>query len=318
MSFADWLLKILSDKRRPVRKRLTYLLLVLFALLLLNNYLGFTYYYKTSRKLELMKEVAALQKDTSLMKSGARLYVDNILHQQPKLTEKVLAGAWHFTGGILSYVGSIFRTEDLYGSASPHSGLPMCGVERFLHFWLSNICLILVFFYNFSWIGRARGNLGLKLVIFFIQQLLIIGGMILFFWLFAFLSCAVPHWVLYTIQVTANFVMIYLVFFHRLMSQGYGFKQSLWREADVKTSMVLASLRGEKFKDIAEEYGVETHQVRTWRNEFLKRAHIVFEEEMRERKRKEELERLYLEIGELTMQNEYLRNVAVHDTRSAG
>ncbi len=80
-----------------------------------------------------------------------------------------------------------------------------------------------------------------------------------------------------------------------------------------KAKLVLEALRGEKtINEIASANNIHPNMLSRWKKEAEKNLHLIFEDSSA-RKRKEEkvheeeLQQLYIQIGKLTTQNEWLK-----------
>lgn len=86
--------------------------------------------------------------------------------------------------------------------------------------------------------------------------------------------------------------------------------------AEEKTKIVLELLRGEhEVNEIAAREGLAPNLIRNWKIEFLENAALVFDKK-RDQRLKEELaakqqesDRLAKKVGQLTMENDFLKDV---------
>lgn len=83
--------------------------------------------------------------------------------------------------------------------------------------------------------------------------------------------------------------------------------------AEAKAEIILKVLREEQpLAQIASEYGIHPTQLSKWKAQFLKDAHVVFENERKpmnelKAKHEKEVEGLYAEIGKLTAHLSWLK-----------
>jgi len=77
-----------------------------------------------------------------------------------------------------------------------------------------------------------------------------------------------------------------------------------------KARIALEAIKGEKtISEIASEHGIHPQQVRTWKREFLKRAHLVFEKHKETKKLEKELDKAYKKIGQLELERDFLSGI---------
>lgn len=62
-------------------------------------------------------------------------------------------------------------------------------------------------------------------------------------------------------------------------------------------------------KEIASKYNLHPNQISTWKSEFLKNAEVVFDKKTKTKEEKIESEKLYKTIGELKVENDFLKQV---------
>ena len=76
-----------------------------------------------------------------------------------------------------------------------------------------------------------------------------------------------------------------------------------------KTEVVLRALRGEDLDVLSRELGVTAGTIAQWRDQFLASGHAGLKSRLSDQ-RDDELGRLRAKVGELTMENELLRERA--------
>jgi len=80
--------------------------------------------------------------------------------------------------------------------------------------------------------------------------------------------------------------------------------------AGFKSKVALEAIKGEKtVNEIASEYGIHPQQVRNWKRELLKKAHLVFESPKDGEKLKRDLEKAYKKIGQLEGKRDFLSGI---------
>lgn len=77
-----------------------------------------------------------------------------------------------------------------------------------------------------------------------------------------------------------------------------------------KRDVVLRLLRGEPLDDLSRELGVEIHKLETWRDRALSGLELGLKEREADDPLQQELDEAHKRIGELTMDNELLRQKA--------
>lgn len=85
--------------------------------------------------------------------------------------------------------------------------------------------------------------------------------------------------------------------------------------AEFKTKLVLELLREEKqLGEIAQEHDISPNQLRNWKKEFLENAAKAFSESkqekdmrVREKEMDEQLQELMAKVGQLTIENDWLK-----------
>lgn len=81
-------------------------------------------------------------------------------------------------------------------------------------------------------------------------------------------------------------------------------------EAGIKAKVALEAFRDEKtLAQIASEYGIHPNQISRWKHELLKRARELFgrAKDSRMVERKELVDKLHRTIGELKVENDWLK-----------
>lgn len=79
-----------------------------------------------------------------------------------------------------------------------------------------------------------------------------------------------------------------------------------------KTKVVLEALKERKTTaELAQKYGIAVQQINLWKRDFLSKAETVFEKKSKKAKTEaqEKEERLLKTIGELKVENDFLRHV---------
>jgi transposase len=82
------------------------------------------------------------------------------------------------------------------------------------------------------------------------------------------------------------------------------------REAELKLKVALEALKGElSISQIASKYDIHPKQVTDWRDQLLQEGELVFtpKTSLRRTKTDHEKEDLLLKIGQLTVENDYLK-----------
>lgn len=77
-----------------------------------------------------------------------------------------------------------------------------------------------------------------------------------------------------------------------------------------KRDVVLRLLRGEPLDDLSREFGVEINKLETWRDRALSGMELGLKEREADDPLQQELDEAHKRIGELTMDNELLRQKA--------
>ena len=80
--------------------------------------------------------------------------------------------------------------------------------------------------------------------------------------------------------------------------------------ANFKSKVALEAIKGEKtINEIASEHGIHPQQVRSWKREFLKKSHLVFESSNETERLKKELDKAYKKIGQLEVEMDFLSGI---------
>ncbi len=80
--------------------------------------------------------------------------------------------------------------------------------------------------------------------------------------------------------------------------------------ATFKAKVALEAIKGEKtISEIASEHGIHPQQVRAWKREFLKKAHLVFEKDKDIASLRKELDKAYKKIGQLEVEKDFLSGI---------
>ena len=66
MGYIDSLINLVTDRARPLSSRATYTILIILLVLIADNLIGFSYYYNNDKKLDQLKSISVLLKDTTL------------------------------------------------------------------------------------------------------------------------------------------------------------------------------------------------------------------------------------------------------------
>lgn len=80
--------------------------------------------------------------------------------------------------------------------------------------------------------------------------------------------------------------------------------------SEFKSKVVVEALRERNtLEEIARKYEIHPNQIHTWKKEFLSKASVVFEVEdaMDPNEREVEIQRLYAQIGQLKVENDFLK-----------
>lgn len=77
-----------------------------------------------------------------------------------------------------------------------------------------------------------------------------------------------------------------------------------------KTKVVLEAIKGHlTLSEIAQKHKIQPNQITTWKKEFLSNAETVFDKgEKKKPEPKEDTKELLKKIGELTIENDFLRD----------
>jgi transposase-like protein len=79
-------------------------------------------------------------------------------------------------------------------------------------------------------------------------------------------------------------------------------------KSDFKAKVALEALKGQKtVSEISQLFEVHPHQVNTWKKEFLSKAYLVFEKDTPDKKEDSETGKLYEAIGQLQVENNWLK-----------
>jgi transposase-like protein len=81
-------------------------------------------------------------------------------------------------------------------------------------------------------------------------------------------------------------------------------------EAGFKAKVALEAVKGEKtISELSSKYGVHPNIVGKWRKELLERLPEIFNsrKSRREKDREEDIEKLYKSIGQLKVENDWLK-----------
>jgi len=63
----------------------------------------------------------------------------------------------------------------------------------------------------------------------------------------------------------------------------------------------------ETLSELSKKYEVHPNQIARWKKEFLERAPQIFEKAVSEKKEDADLDKLYVKIGQLEMEREFLK-----------
>lgn len=80
--------------------------------------------------------------------------------------------------------------------------------------------------------------------------------------------------------------------------------------ASFKTKVVLEALKEQHTaRELASKYDLHPNQISIWKQEFLKNASSAFESKSKQESDEIEKEKLYGKIGQLQVENDFLRKV---------
>jgi transposase len=80
--------------------------------------------------------------------------------------------------------------------------------------------------------------------------------------------------------------------------------------AGFKTKVVLEALQErETIQEIAKKYDIHPNQISTWKSQFLSGASTVFEKGVDKSDDEKEKTELYKKVGQLQMENDFLKKV---------
>jgi transposase len=63
----------------------------------------------------------------------------------------------------------------------------------------------------------------------------------------------------------------------------------------------------ETLSELSKKFGLHPNQISRWKKEFLERAPQIFDKSVSEEKDDSDVEKLYVKIGQLEMEREYLK-----------
>jgi len=78
----------------------------------------------------------------------------------------------------------------------------------------------------------------------------------------------------------------------------------------LKTKVVLEALQErETIQDISKKYEIHPNQISTWKRQFLARANSVFEKGVTKSDDEKEKDELFKKVGQLQLENDFLKKV---------
>lgn len=81
---------------------------------------------------------------------------------------------------------------------------------------------------------------------------------------------------------------------------------------DFKSKVVLETLRERQtISELAQKYEVHPNQITTWKKEFLNKAPLVFDQQDIHTGQGIEIDKLYAKIGQLEMENDFLKKASL-------
>jgi hypothetical protein len=87
MAFYDNVLNFITDRTNRMSARATVIIVALVCILLVDNILGFSFYYNKQRQLEQLKSITLLLKDTSITGTQEQILLNlNIKHLPDELS----------------------------------------------------------------------------------------------------------------------------------------------------------------------------------------------------------------------------------------
>ena len=82
-------------------------------------------------------------------------------------------------------------------------------------------------------------------------------------------------------------------------------------ENGFKFKVALSAVKGDKtYEEIATEYGVSKSLISKWRDELMKNGAAVYGKELKNKNQEEVEQQLYQQIGQLTMEVDFLKKFA--------
>lgn len=82
--------------------------------------------------------------------------------------------------------------------------------------------------------------------------------------------------------------------------------------SEFKAKVAIEALKGQKtITEISQLFEIHPNQVITWKKEFLTKAYFVFEKEAPDKKKEIETAKLYEAIGQLQIENNWLKKKLV-------
>jgi len=81
---------------------------------------------------------------------------------------------------------------------------------------------------------------------------------------------------------------------------------------DFKSKVVLDTLQERlTISELAQKYEVHPSQITTWKKEFVSKASLVFEQQDVQVEQEIAVEKLYVKIGQLEMENDFLKKASL-------
>lgn len=186
MSYVESLINLVTDRARPLSSRATYTIVIVLLVLIADNLIGFSYYYNNDKKLDELKSISVLLKDTTLP-ADTRTYLLNM--------ESEIVSRQNIKDYFVSFLKNISWTSSKNKqSANTNNAKPIRD-----NFWQTItsgglFILTVLIFIPIIFITDKRTPLLQKIFTIFVIAIIMFAAAWFYSWLFSFIPMIGKTW----------------------------------------------------------------------------------------------------------------------------
>lgn len=298
------LMNFLEDTRKPNWSKYGLIIMIFLGLYIVNQRTGFSFYYANNRKLEIIKQIAEIKKDSTFISKDELEYVNAIKLSTIHKVDKLALFTSNIKGllsGMLAFPGVMIKAA-LFDEGKL-SFLPPA-IDLRTHFICANLCLFIILIHNAISAFKLRGSIIIRTFVFLITEYITLIGMVILSYGLGAVSLVFPDhpWITYSVDILMSLVFIYVFLLSITESRQYDGSLS------DQTAIILAVVRdGQDKKEVSKRFNIRLTDILELERIFWEKADVVFESDEHKKKWKDEVQSLHMQIGILKAEKEALR-----------